>query len=432
MRNTVVSMLLAALVCGAGARSAWAQAGDNPPPARQDQGLVSLGAGDATFDPNQAIKPGFTLSVTVSSPAGQEADLSGVFPVDPSGAIQMKLVGRVEVRGLTPSQASDKIAGLLKPFVKEPKAQVSIISVPKPVVFLSGGVTRAGAVNVNDGTTLSEVLTVYGFSDNADLTKVRVVHRDETGKRTYSTYDFTRWLKPLPGLQPDEAQNPVLSDRDLVYVPLKTLPSSGNVSIEGEVAKPGLVPIRFGVPTRLREAISMAGDALPTADEHLIEIRRFGVDKPIIVDYEKVEANDPANNIVLQADDIVYIPKLSYQQFVNLNGAFVRNGKLAFQHEMTLTQAIGDAGGLQLNAKEKEGRIFRHPGGTSDPTRTQVIAFNYKDIRQSKRPDILLQPGDTVEMPLSNPPNRVDPLTLTSQILTIAVLVDRLSRGSGF
>ena len=59
-------------------------------------------------------------------------------------------------------------------------------------------------------------------------------------------------------------QNPVLKDRDMVYVPPKTISPAGNITVEGAVAKPGLVPVReSGVPLTLREAISQAGG--PTA-----------------------------------------------------------------------------------------------------------------------------------------------------------------------
>src|ERR1043166_9042772 len=68
-------------------------------PDGKPQGIVTtiLGTSDTSFDPNQPIRAGFTVSVAVSSKAGPEPDLTGVFPVDASGAILLKLVGRVEL-----------------------------------------------------------------------------------------------------------------------------------------------------------------------------------------------------------------------------------------------------------------------------------------------------------------------------------------------
>src|SRR5215831_8527176 len=160
-----------------------ARAQDQQPQQPEAGSIFALGGSEANFDPNQPVKAGFTVSVTVDSAAGRETDLTGVFQVDPTGAIQMKLVGRVEIKTLTPAQASDKIAALLKPYVKDPKVLVAIISVPKPIVFLTGGAGRRGPVMVNDGTTLAELLTTLGFDDNADLSRVRIVHKDEKGNR---------------------------------------------------------------------------------------------------------------------------------------------------------------------------------------------------------------------------------------------------------
>ncbi len=401
-------------------------------------GIIAVGGNDV-IDPNQPIRSGFVLGVRVESAAGAEPDLTGSFPVDASGSVQLKLAGSIPVRGLTPIQASDKIAVALKPYIKDPKVQVSILSTPKPVVTLSGAsgsVARGGATVVNDTTTLAELLTVVGTGDNADLTRVRIARKDEKGVRTTREYNFLRWLKPGPGEAPDETQNPVLSDKDFVFVPPKTISPAGNITVEGQVLRPGLVPSRNGVPLTLREALSQAGGVTPTALRREISVRRLGVERPIVIDYDKMEAGDSLHNIVLQPEDIVYVETLGRYQFINLNEAFIRSGKLPYTDPITLTQAIAEAGGFQVGAKTKEGRIFRHnvPG---DPTKTQIIAFNYEDIRKNKQSDILLEPGDTVEIRQGAPPRpALTGLELTQSLLSIALIVDRLLNpgrgGTGF
>ncbi|MCC6730433.1 MAG: SLBB domain-containing protein [Chthonomonadales bacterium] len=433
MRLSVLTIAGAAVVLGLAPALARAQEPPRSPAqdaARTPQDLAGLFVGgEADFDPNQPIKPGFQLSVRVSSGAGEEAELTGVFPVDPTGNIQMKLIGLVQVRQLTPSQAADKIAALLKPYLKDPTVSVAIVSVPRPVVFLSGSVARSGAVPVADGTTLAELLTVMGFTDNADLSKVRVVRRGEKNERTMTEYDFLRWLKPAPGAKPDETQNPALGDRDFVFVPLKTVPSTGNVSVMGDVQRPGIVPLRSGVPLTLREAMTLSGGLNPTADRGEVVIRRSGIDKPIVVDYDRAQAGDAASDILMLPDDVVFVQQLGPEQYVTMNGAVVRPGRLPYTGPMTLTQAIADAGGIQLSAKDQEGRVFRHVAGP-DPTKTQIIAFNYRKIRTNKEPDMLLEAGDTVEIPQGYAPRpALDPLQLTQSLLSIALTLDLLMGG---
>ena len=128
---------------------------------------------------------------------------------------------------------------------------------------------------------------------------------------------------------------------------------------------------------------------------------------------------------------MVYVQTLDVDKFVNLNGAFVRPGKLPYTKPITLTQAVAEASGMAPTAKEKEGRIFRHIGG-ADPTKTQIIAFNYSDIRKNKQPDILLEPGDTVEVPIGfGPRPPLTPLEITQSLLSIALIVDRLFNPNG-
>jgi protein involved in polysaccharide export with SLBB domain len=427
MRKAVVGILVSMLLLSIATVGVLAQ--EAAP--QQQPGTIVVPGTDTGFDPNQPIKPGFQLSIEVKSAGTPEPDLSGAFQVDASGSIQMKLVGLVQLRGLTPPQAADKIAALLKPYIKDPTVTVTILSVPKPVVFLSGGVTRPGATQVNDGTTLAEVLTIIGFTDNADLSKVRVVHRDEAGNRTMKEYNFLRWLKPAPGERPDESQNPVVADKDMIYVPLKTLPGTGNVYVEGAVVRPGVVPIRTGQPVLLNEALALAGGLAPTADRRNITVRRMGAEHPYVLDYGKIEAGDPLHNMALRDEDIVYVRTLAEENFINMNGAFIRPGKLPYTRPFTLTQAISEAGGLQPTAKEKEGRVFRHVGG-ADPTKTQIIAFNYGDVRKGKQPDILLEPGDTVEIPQGFPPRPpLDPLQIGQILLNFVFIIDRLSRRGG-
>jgi protein involved in polysaccharide export with SLBB domain len=425
MRLIVVGAAIVMLLTIGSSTRTWAQEAARP----GGQEISLVGGGEASFDPNQPIKPGFQISVNTSSAAGPEKELTGVFQVDPTGSIQMQLIGLVQLRGLTPSQAQDKIAALLKPYIKEPKVVVAILSVPKPVIFLTGGVTRVGPIPVNDGTTLAELLTTIGYNENADLSKVRLTRRDEKGEKVVKEYNFIRWLKPMPGEQPDETQNPTLNDKDFVYVPLKVLPGTGVVTVEGDVTKPGIYNLRPNIPTTLRQAISAAGGLNPTADRRQVTLRRVGMDRPFVVDYDRLEAGDPVHDIVLMPDDIVYVQKFSIDQYINLNGGFVKPARVAYLKDLTLTQAIAEVGGLVPDAKPKEGRIFRHIV-SGDPTKTQVIAFNYEKIRSNKEPDIRLEPGDTVEIPLGRPPVQRDAFALAQQLLSIALLVDRLFSGN--
>lgn len=438
------SLFLWTGVMATAGQSAFAQDGANPanPPAANPQPVRQIGvpplnvlvqnSGDTEIDQMQPIKSGFTLSVQVSSAAGPEPDLTGNFVVDATGSIPVKLAGPVVVRGLTPTQAGQKIETALKPYVKDPKVVVAIVGVPKPVILITGHINQNGSVPINDNTTLAEVLTVFGTPDTADLARVRVARLGPNGKRVYTEYNFLKWLNPPQGQTPDETQNPVLSDRDMVYVPSRSVgvvTGPGQVEVTGAVVSKGLINLRAGVPTTLREAIAQSGGPAATADRRRVVVRRTGVEKDMLYDFDRVEAGDAASNIALQPGDVVYLETLNVNKFVNLNGGFIRPGKLPFNQQMTLTQAIAEAGGVATGAKVKEGRIYRHLVN-GDPTKTQIIAFNYLDIRKGKQVDMTIEPGDTIEVPIGvAPAPPLDSLQLTQSLLSIALIVDRIFSG---
>ncbi len=382
---------------------------------------------DASFDPNQKIKAGFDINVQVSSAGGVEADLSGAFKVDAAGSINIKSFGGITVVDLTPTQAADVIAAKIKVFINNPSVKVSISAGPRPTILLSGSVVKPGSNIINNGTTLAEALTVFGFTENADLSRIRVIHKDDSGKSTTKEFNFLKWLKPDTGKVPDETQNPVLLDRDFVFVPLRVIASVGSVKVEGAVTKPGLVPLDYGQPTELRQVIARAGGLTQVADKRQVAVRRFGVEKTMTLDADKIDAGDPANNILVQPDDIIFVSTVGPDQFINLTGAFTKPGRLPYYKPITLTQAVSDGGGLSPVAKANEGRVYRHVGGAADPTKTQVIAFNWDKIRANKQPDFMLEPGDTLEVLTgSGPKPQLSGLELAQSLLSIALIVDRL------
>jgi protein involved in polysaccharide export with SLBB domain len=426
MRMKAVGMWAAALWLGVVPGVVLAQ--DTTPPTPQLPPSGTLGA-DTTFEPNQPIKPGFDISVTTSSEAGVETDLTGTFRVDPGGNIVMKIIGPVTVKDLTPAQAADLIAGKVKALIKNPRVTVSILAVPRPSILISGAVSRPGSNPINATTTLAEAVTVFQYTDAADLSRVRVTRRDAAGKVTSTEYNLLRYLRPNRGEAPDESQNPVLQDKDWVYVGDKALPGTGMVTVSGAVARPGVVPLRLGVPTTVREVISLAGGLLPTADRRKVYLRSLSRPDAVIVDADRAEANAATDNLVVQPDDVVYVENLDVDRFIILNGAFIRPGKLPMTKAMTLTQAIAEAGGLAPTAVKHKAVVFRHVSG-ADPTKTQIIPFNYDKIRKNQQQDIMLEPGDAIDVEIGAGPRQpLSGLEIAQSLLSIALIVDRIFSG---
>jgi protein involved in polysaccharide export with SLBB domain len=87
--------------------------------------------------------------------------------------------------------------------------------------------------------------------------------------------------------------------------------SSQRVYVDGEVAKPGMIPLAG--PTTVRQAISQAGGFLYTGNAtDVLLIRQGPENRPLamMVNMKKVlDGTDLSQDIYLKPFDIVYVPK---------------------------------------------------------------------------------------------------------------------------
>jgi len=388
-------------------------------PEKSDKKFVPM-IGDDAIDPTQPLKPGFIVSVTVVG----EPDPSGTYPVDPGGNVSIKYAGimtAVSVKGKTPTEAAEAIRKFLTTYIKNPQVTVTIIQIPRPVVFVGGAVKNSGQIIVTPETTLVELLSKAEWTENADLTQVRIKR-----SKVSTAYNFDRYAYPKTGETPDETQNPILQDKDQVFVNFKRSPGLGTISVFGDVDKVQQnIPLPPNSIMTVREAINLVGGTKQTANRRAVIIRRPSLDRPLVIDLDKAEQGDIVNNIELRPDDSIYVEKLENNAYVTLNGGFIKPGKLVFDKRTTLVQAINEAGGVAPFAKEKEGVIFRYTD--NDAKKTTVIPFNFAAIRKGKAGDIDLQPGDSISIGAGTAPApKANIFSILSGLGSAAFFLDRI------
>lgn len=172
------------------------------------------------------IKKGDVLSVQISS-LNQEASAffnpysamstgnaslppaSGYLVTD-SGSVELPLIGRLPIAGLTNIQAAELIRGKIRNYLKEPTVNVRNLNFRVSVL---GEVARPALFTIpNEELTLPEALglagdlTIYGRRDN-----VLIIRETEGNKRTFARVDLTRrdaFRSPYYALHPN----------DIVYV----------------------------------------------------------------------------------------------------------------------------------------------------------------------------------------------------------------------
>lgn len=184
------------------------------------------------------------------------------------------------------------------------------------------------------------------------------------------------------------------------------------VSVIGSVNAPGVH--QMGGPKRLIEVISLAGGVRPDAGFRVI-VTRDTARGPIPLADAKVDqtgrfstavlsldgllnASNPAENILIQPDDVISIPKA---EVVYVTGQVKRSGGFPLQsHEsISLLQAISLAEGLGPDAQSKKARILRPTAG--DRTKVTDIPVDVKSILEGKSPDMPLYANDVLFIPNS-------------------------------
>jgi len=111
------------------------------------------------------------LSVDVSKGASNE--IKGLV-VYPDGSIELPLIGRVEIAGLTEEEAARKLQRMYEEYIKRPYVMVKVLS---KKVYVLGEVRKPGVIQLNgDYTTLIEAVSKSGgFTDMARRNKIIII-----------------------------------------------------------------------------------------------------------------------------------------------------------------------------------------------------------------------------------------------------------------
>lgn len=162
--------------------------------------IAACSTGPAMANPQAApvidsyrLGVGDEIKVTVFG----EADLSGPKVVDGQGAVTLDLIGPVEVKGLTLSEASRLIEAKLKDgWLRDPKVTAEMTK-GRPYYIL-GEVNRAGEYPFTSGLTIMNAIAAAGdFTYRADKKKIMVTSADTGVEREVK-------LSPTTPVQPGD------------------------------------------------------------------------------------------------------------------------------------------------------------------------------------------------------------------------------------
>jgi polysaccharide export outer membrane protein len=227
-------------------------------------------------------------------------ELSGKFDVDAEGTVQLPLIERVKVAGLTLRGVEEAIRDRLTAgYLRNPQVSVTVEQYRSQRVMVQGAVAQPGAYPLTGETTLLEVLAQAG-SVTADASGDIIVMR--AGATAAATPGDGAEPEPgaavryvdLAALQKGTlSENLVLQNGDTVIVP-----TGEKVFVTGFVASPGAYSVRKG--TTVRQALILAGGVNERGAEGRVRIIRT-------VDGKETKLNSKLHDEV-QAGDIIVVP----------------------------------------------------------------------------------------------------------------------------
>lgn len=102
----------------------------------------------------------------------------------PDGSITYPLAGRVEVIGLTSTEAEKKIADKLKTYLPDPQVSVVIAKIEGNNAHVLGKVLKPGQVHMTGPTTVLDAISVAGGLDKfADRAEIKVLRSTPQGQK---------------------------------------------------------------------------------------------------------------------------------------------------------------------------------------------------------------------------------------------------------
>jgi polysaccharide export outer membrane protein len=241
------------------------------------------------------LVPGDVVDIAVFG----QPDLSRSETIRPDGRITLPLVGDIQAAGLTPSQLAERIAAVLKAYVRDPQVSVSVRAFQRAVVHLVGQVVRPGAVEIQRGWTVMDVMAVAGGLTPRAAPRRATLIRRGTGQTI--NLDLEKLL-----LRGDRTADVTVEPGDIIMVPVL----QNRVLMLGAIRSPGAYDL--DEDARFLDAIARAGGPADRAGTNNIGVIREGPDgRPtvITINLNSIVRGDMSGNIPIRNGDVIFVPQ---------------------------------------------------------------------------------------------------------------------------
>ncbi len=162
-----------------------------------------------TYTSSSTLGPGDVFEVKIYD----EKDLSGIYRVASSGAINFPLIGKVHIEGMTSSDAADQIQSRLgAKYLKNPQVNIFIKEYNSKKVSVFGQVNKPGTFKYEDRMTVIQAVSMAGGFTN-------LAAKDDTNVTRLVSGSEHKYPVPVESIAQGQAKNFLLEPGDIIYVP---------------------------------------------------------------------------------------------------------------------------------------------------------------------------------------------------------------------
>jgi polysaccharide export outer membrane protein len=268
------------------------EAQDSPMPNPESAPASDFGRANA---PAIFIGPGDMLSINVF----ETPELTASLRVSQTGDINLPVLGRVHVAGLTAQGAAVEIQDELKEkgLLIDPHVTVSTTEFASQGATVFGEVRSPGVYPTLGSRRLLDMLALAGGVSNTAGRLVTIVHRGDP------EHPIQVALQPTPAAM-REQKNPVILPGDTVDVA-----KAGVIYILGDVLRPGGILVDNNERLSVIEALSLAGGIDKTAAMSKTQlIRKLPAGREEVdLDLKKILYGKQAD-VLVSDGDVLYVP----------------------------------------------------------------------------------------------------------------------------
>jgi len=267
------------------------------------------------------IGPEDTVTISVLN----AEEVSKPWRVSAVGDLNLPMLGRMQVAGMTVEQFEQELTTRLKKYYRDPQVSVFVSEFRSQPVTVIGPVDKPGTHQLEGSRSLFAVLLMAGGPKETagnTVTLTRAVDRGPIGYPGERLDDAGKYhVVELPIKQVMEGRGPEASIPVQPYdvVAVSESKPQRMVHIAGEVNKPGAVELVSQDTVSLMKVLAMAGGLTRTAaagKTMIMHLNSQGVQtSTAFVDLKKILAGK-AKDLDLSAGDIIIVPSNTFMAYV--------------------------------------------------------------------------------------------------------------------